>query len=310
MPSGKVVKPPPTFSFINLGHEATETSWLKIHSGAARRHAAYWSGSGKHRRQSKTRMTGQQISYGTSLCNIDKDISSFQETTDAADETVAPFARRRGFKKRKDARAITSLVETRLESPRYVEYDNLRYFPAVPSGISAIASSFVAGKSIFKFCGESFVTRYFTADHEDNPIMFSAYLLLSYAHNMALTGHGSKTVLLQLKGQVIHLISSKMISSHGLLSPRCLTAILALGAPIVSLISQELPKSLSMLEYINVSGLEDFLCCEFAHIAHSAHEERTVHWNAMRKLFYKSNASFQDAESLTLLRYVSNCMNM
>ena len=133
--------------------------------------------------------------------------------------------------------------------------------------------------------------------------MFSGYLLLSYAHYMALTGRGTKTVLLELKGQVIRHISSQMKSSDCLLSPWCLTAILALGSPIVCLVSRDLPKRLSIWEYINATMEEDYLCCpESADTAQSALDERIVHRQAIRKLLFKSSISFQDTDSLALLK--------
>jgi hypothetical protein len=141
--------------------------------------------------------------------------------------------------------------------------------------------------------------------------MFSGCLLLSYAHSMALTGRGSKAVLLQLKGQVIRCISSKMNASNGLLSPRCLTAILALGAPIVCLVSQDLPKGVSIWEYINVSTRDDYQCCsDSADIAQIAFDEGMVHQKAMCRLLIKSSTGFQDTNSLALLQYLSNYVDM
>ena len=149
-------------------------------------------------------------------------------------------------------------------------------------------------------------------DHKDNIVLFDAFLLLSYAHHMALTGRGSKTVVLNLKGQVIRHIGTKMETSDGLLSPQCLTAILALGTSIVCLVSQDLPMRLNIWEYINASMQEDYLCClqESADKAQSALNERTVHRQAINKLLSRSKASFKDADSLALLQYVCNWMDM
>jgi hypothetical protein len=128
---------------------------------------------------------------------------------------------------------------------------------------------------------------------------------------MALTGRGTKTVLLELKSQVIRRISAKMKFSDSLLSPRCLTAILALEAPIVCLMSQDLPKSLSIWDYINASMRHDYLCCqESADVAYAALDERIVHRQAMHRLFLKSFAGIQDAVGLALLQYISNSINM
>ena len=148
-------------------------------------------------------------------------------------------------------------------------------------------------------------------DDEDHSIMSSACLLLSYAYSMALTGQGTKTVLLALKSHVIQRLSAKMKSSNGLLSPRCLTAILALAAPIVCLVSQDLPKRLSMWDYLMASMQDNYLCSpESAETAQRALHERMVHRQATRRHFVHTKVGFQDADSVALLRYISNCINM
>ena len=164
---------------------------------------------------------------------------------------------------------------------------------------------------MLEFCGEGFVKQFVFLDHEDYPIMLSGCLLLSFAHSMALTGLGSRAILLELKGQVIRRISAKM-KSDGLLSPWCLTAVLALGATIVCLISHDLPKRLSIWEYNNATMEDSYLCCcpEFVDKAQSALAERIVHRQAMQKLLCRSKASFNNAHSLALLQYISNFVNM
>ena len=295
MPSRKHIKPPPTFSFVTLEFEAKETRWLKIHSGAVRSHSAYWGGPARHRRQAKKHTAEQQGDTNTTT-HVD-----------------GKSAFGRGSTKRKDVKAITvtPIRAAGSGSPRYIEPDNLHYLPSGASDIRALGPSFAAGLSTFKFCGERFVKQFVMLDHADYSIMFSGCLLLSYAYSMALTGQGTKTLLPELKGQVIRHISARMKASNGLLSPRCLIAILALGAPIVCLVSQHLPKCLSICEYITASMDEDYLCCqESADTAQSALNERIVHRQAIRRLFFRSNASFQDADSLALLQYVSNYMNL
>ena len=252
MPSSKKIRPPPSFSFVTTRLEADGVSWLKIHSGATRSHAAYWGGP---------------------LNNNHHD------------------------------------NKTRPPSPQHIRCDNLEYLPFIPSEIRAADSAFSTALLIFEFFGDGFMKHFAMSNHEDYPIMFSGCLLLSYANSMALTGRGTKTLLLQLKVQVIRLISTKMRSSDGSLSPQCLTAILALGAPIVCLVSQDLPKSLIISEYIKVSTQEDFLCCSAsADTAKHALEERIIHRRAMRKLFSKSTASSGKADKLA--QYISNSMNM
>ena len=189
----------------------------------------------------------------------------------------------------------------------------MQNLPSISSGIETMNSSpFSSGLPIFEFCGESFVKQFVMLGHEDYSVLFSALYLLSYAHYMALTGQGSKTVVLELKGQVIHRIGAKMETFNGLLSPRYLTAVLALGTAIVCLVSQDLPMHLNIREYIDASMKEDYLCClpESADKAHHALDEQIVHRQAMHELLLKSKAGFKDAESVALLQYVSNWMDM
>ena len=165
--------------------------------------------------------------------------------------------------------------------------------------------------SSLKFFGESFVKQFLMVDHEDYSIMLSGCILLSQANDMALSGSGTKATLLELKGQVVTKINVKIDATHGLLSPQCLLAILALGSPIVCLVSQELPHSLSIWDYINVSQYADYLCCaSSAETAQKALHERKVHSQAMYNLFSKISGHFSDQASIPLLLYLSNSMEL
>ena len=207
--------------------------------------------------------------------------------------------------------AISDVLPPRIGSHSLgqIELDNLQNLPPVPFELrSVISASFSSGLPIFEFCGEGFVKQFIMLDHQDYSVLFNAFLLLSYAHCMALTGQGSKTTVLDLKGQLIRRIGKKMETSEGSLSPWYMTAILVLETPIVCLVSRDLPMRLSMSEYIHASMQEDYLCClqESADKAQSALDERIVHRQAMNEILNKSKAGFKDAHSLALLQYVCN----
>ncbi|KAI9739983.1 MAG: hypothetical protein M1818_005039 [Claussenomyces sp. TS43310] len=314
MPSRKKRKSsPPNFSFVTEVFEAKENTWLKMYSGSARRHAAYWGGSARYQREGKRQFTEQQDNANTSVSDADeKDTSSRHNARPALGFFPTPTVRRRVPSKPTNAKAAALPHKTGFGYLHNIEPEHLPRLPSVPFDFRATASPFAAGLVTFDFCGEGFVKQFVMFDHEDYSIMLSGYLLLSYAHYMALTGHRTKTVLLELKSQVLRRIGAKLTSSDGWLSPRCLTAILALGAPIVCLASQDLPKGLSIWEYINASQQDDDVCCslESADTAQSAPKERIVHQQAMRQLFLKSKVRSRDADSLALLQYVSNYMNM
>jgi len=298
MPSRKKIQSQSQFSFVSSDFAPEDTSWLRTFSGAARSHAAYWGGSAKYQRQCKTQTAGRQ-----GLTNIritDKDSSLPNEAFGCF--SAAPIERQISVKPH-------NATDTSL--PSYLKPDYMQYLPPLPAEVRALGSAFAPGFSIFEFCGESFVKHFVMLDHEDYSMMFSGYLLLSYAHFMALTGQGTKTKLLKLKSEVIHRISEKLKCLDGLLSPHYLTAILALAAPVACLVSQDLPKGLSIWEYINASKQDSSLCCrEYAEVARKALDEQMVHQQAIRELLFKSSAGFQNAQSLPLLQYVSNSIMM
>lgn len=311
MPARKEIKPPPKFSFVTSVPAAKGGSWLKRHSSASRSHAAYWGGPVKYQDLRKKQVAGQQSDGGTSGSDTNINFTSCDAVKLVYGSFAAPTKSRRGSTKPKNANIIVPSMTARLEIPRNIKPSMLQYLPSIPSDLRAKDSPFATTFSAFEFLGEGFVKQFVVVDHEDYPLMFSGCLLLSYAYSMALTGKGTKTVLLELKSQVIRRISSKMKSSDGLFSPQGLIAILALGAPIVCLVSQDLPKCLSIWDYINVSAQEDWLCCTAsADTAQQALEERVVHRQAMCRLFSKSNTIYQDASNLALLQYVSNCVDL
>jgi hypothetical protein len=290
MPCRKKTKIRPNYSFVTVGYEPKEASWRKIHSGAARSHAAYWGGSAKQQRDNNARII---------TADTDMDSTSHLYSSPSLEYIDDLAIQYQGS-------------PTNFNPLCYNQYDDLQHLLTVPSEIQATGFPSTAGLATLTFCGEDFVRNFFTTDHEDYSIMFGGCVLISYAHSMALTGQGSKTILLHLKGQVIRRISARIKSSNGLLSPWCLTAILALAAPIVCLVSQDMPKNLTVWEYIIASVKDDFICgCpESAEKAQSAAEERVIHRHAIHKLLLKSLSSFQDTDSFAFLNYVSNSVDV
>jgi hypothetical protein len=287
MPCRKSTNGRSNFAFVTLGLELKNANWLKVHSGAVRAHAAYWGGSAKSQRGGARHIISHNPNEDSNLVRYDTE-KSVDDCTDTA-------IRQRG--------------SPPLSFPLYyIQSDRLQNLPTVPPEIRAAGFALGAYLATFKFCGDGFVKNFFTLGHENYSVMFGGYVLLSYAHSMVLTGQGSKAILLRLKGLVIHHISERIKSTSGLLSPWCLTAVLALASPIVCLISQDLPQNMTVREYFDASVEDNFQCCcpESAEITHHALEERAVHQQAMRKIFCRSHAYFQDAVNLAFLRYISN----
>ena len=305
------MKPPPSFAFVTLKLEGQAVSWLKVHSGAVRSHAAYWGGPMRRKRQEKKRNAADQRAGPNVVAVADEAPGPAKDVKPVLGCFSAPNVEGGGCPKRKNALTVCPCLKADCKSPRHIELDSLQYLPPAASEIAAASSRFLPAISIFKFLGDGFVNQFLRCEHEDYSVMFISSLLISYAHSMALTGQGTKKALLELKGNVFRCLSAKMRSSSGVLSPHCLTAILALATPIVSLVSQDLPYGVSLSDYLNASMRAHSMCCqEFADAARRALHERVVHRRAMRTLFADSNARFRDADSLGLLRYVSNCVDM
>ncbi|KAL6886844.1 hypothetical protein GGI43DRAFT_275340 [Trichoderma evansii] len=307
MPLRKHTKPPPRFTFVTPEFEGNEIRWLKTHSDAARSHAAYWGGPAKRQWQ-----VNEESEAKKEDAPVHDTITGKRSRRRNANLQFYCFAaqtiQRHGATKLKNTKAMSSKAE--YDMPRYTEPNYARCLPSLIAERRGSGASSV-GLTAFKFYSEDFIRRFVMVDNKDCPMILSSCLLLSYAHYMALTGYGTTTVLLELKSQVMHCLSANMTLSHGLLSPRCLTAIVALGAPIVCLVSRDMPQGLSIREYINATLEEDHLCNqESAAIVQCSLEEQIVHRQALSKLFLKTSAKFQDADSLALLQYISNYINI
>jgi hypothetical protein len=314
MPSRKSIKPPPNFSFVPMDFEEKEVNWLKAHTRSFRSHAAYWGGSIKYQKESKKPIAEPQSNDATTtVLKTDSGLSCRDGAKAISDCFIVSTQRHRKYKRQKNANGNILPSKVGSEVIRCIdsEFNDLQYLPPGFPGNGATGSRFADTRIMFEFFGHDFVRNFIISDHQDSLTMLSACRLLSYAHSMALTGIGTKIMILELKSHVIQNLTVKLKASNFVLSPQCLTAILALSAPIVCLVSQDLPKCLSMWDYLIASMQDDNICCpESAETAQRALHERILHRHATRRLFDSSSARHQDAESATLLRYVSNCMNM
>ncbi|KAF2672740.1 hypothetical protein BT63DRAFT_135270 [Microthyrium microscopicum] len=298
MPSRKKkIKPPPNFSFVTIEYKQNQTSWRQVYSGAARSQAAYWGGTGKHEERTKRDDGVQQGAVKPKPSNEHE--SCFP---DIGEQHI----------RRKNTRSIIVRHNAGAQIPRHMEPDNLQYLPSITTRARSPGSTFATDLTTFEFCGEGFMKRFVLLDHPDSPIMFDACVLLSYAHAMALTGHGSKKILFELKGQVMQRLTASMNSSGGFLNPRALIAVLALGSPVVSLTSQDVPYGLPMWEFIHTTANPSSFCCrpDSADNAKKGHGEQLVHRQAMYKFLLSAKQESEDVEGLELIKYVSNCANI
>ena len=308
MAGGKHTKSYAQFSFVSLGTDVKDVNWFTTHSRASRSHAAHWAKSCKQRMpcENQVRVSDRAnttlvfASHQSSLA--EKGESSQHHITGARPPYRTP---------RKPKKKIAKIVSSKREPRRLhdAEHENLGHpFLAGPS--VAVLGLSRSNSFLLEFLGPEFIRKFIVSDHEDHLVLIDGSLLLSYAYRMALTGKGSRTGLLELKSKVFHHLGTR-IASGSKLSPRVLTAVLALGSPVVCLVSQDLPKHLTLLEYIDTSTQGDCLCSkEFANVAQHAIRERATYLHAMRGLLSLSNSLRYDANSLALLRYICNCMEL
>ena len=241
--------------------------------------------------------------FASDQSSLSENGESFQRQITAA---RPPYRRPRKPKNKIDEN-VSSM--RKLRRPRGAEHENLGHlFRAA----SPVAISGIFGNNVFllEFLGQEFTRQFIFSADEDRLVLADGSLLLSYAYRMALTGRGTRTELLELKSKVFHHVGTRL-ASESVLSPWVLTAVLALGSPVVCLVSQDLPQHLTLSEYINTSSQGDCLCSEeFANVARHAFRERTTYLHTMRGLLSLSKKLRYDSNSLALLSYVCKCMEM
>ncbi|KAL6690903.1 hypothetical protein J3F84DRAFT_403938 [Trichoderma pleuroticola] len=307
MPLRKHTKPPPRFTFVTPEFEGNQMRWLKTHSDATRSHAAYWSGPAKRRWQASKESNKKEDSASARGTFVDE--RSYPHTAQVEPHySAAQNSQCHGSTAATDRKTLPSRGDS--STFRHIEPTGSRCPQALPPGLKE-TNSLSVDLTVLKFYNEDFMRKFVMVDNADSTLIFTSCLLLGYAYHLALTGQGTMMILLELKSQVIRHLTAKMHISDGLLSPRCLIAILALGAPIVCLVSRDLPRCLRIGESINMMLDDDCLCSEeSAVIARTSLNEQVVHRQALRRLFLKARVNFQDSESVALLQYISNYMNI
>lgn len=282
-----------------LGPDVKGVNWLKTHTSVARSHAAYWGG--PHEDRSEEQGNPPDPAFTDAEAEATKHVRCSGGVVAAR----LPTYRHRG--KLKNDEAVRWEARLRSSDPRPC---HSRGSPSIPRELKPI-DLFGAELSPRSFLGEGFVKQFVMSDHEDHALLLDSCLMLSYAYRMALTGRGTKAALLQLKSRIFRCLTARIEAWDSLLRPRCLIPVLALGAPVVCLVSQDLPGRMSFSDYISASTLDGGLCCvEFANIAGRALQERLRYWQVISRLLCDTIKTPQDADGFALLRYISNCMNM
>jgi hypothetical protein len=73
MPRRQILKPLPKYSFINVDPKGDDISWLKVHSGSVRRHAAYWGGAGRYQNEDEKKSVEEHDDTVVTVSEVEND---------------------------------------------------------------------------------------------------------------------------------------------------------------------------------------------------------------------------------------------
>jgi hypothetical protein len=279
---------PPLYSFVMLEPQSQSGNWTKVVSGSARSHAAYWGGPSQVRRKARAQKPRTAAECG---CRNVLELERLQGAKDMKeDQKLVPGY----FPLPRSISGIQSLA--------------LQTFPISSSVMDTVTdSSFANSHYLLSFLDSTFIQR---SSHDDSSLILDSFLLLSYAHYMALTGSGAKSKLLSLKDEVIKGVGKKLKSTTNVPDLSSLIGIQALQTPIVCLVTQELPHNLNVRDYVLQSITGE--CCSptSAATASESLSERVVHQQFLETAICNINIASMDSEAIAPFTYVSNSMKM
>jgi hypothetical protein len=276
------------FSFVVLEPKPEKGNWTKVVSCSARSHAAYWGGPTQVRR----RVRGPKPSTAA----------------EGGDRAVLEPVRLKSAKAAKENQKSVPAQYPLLRSMAGIQSIALKTFPISASVMDAVTdSSFANSHYLLSFLDSTFIQR---SSYDNTSLILDSFLLLSYAHYMALTGSGTKPKLLNLKNEVIKGVSTKLKSTPKSPDLSFLVAIQALQTPIVCLVTQELPQNLNVREYVLHSMTGE--CCSPASAATASESlnERIIHQKFLETTLCNTNTALLDSEAMAPFTYVSNSMKM
>lgn len=233
----------PSITFINSGKGFPD----RLDSRAARQHAAYWSapprrwqplqGSGGSPEQ-----LNQHDAEGPGNFTSRHQQSPSFMTEDAQFASIVQHARRLQSKSPSPATDIFYLR---------ADFDAFDVLPSPMCGPNTSRDLGALKAEMLRFFGERFVQGILLRDPEHCQIMFTGCLLLSSAHQIAMTGKGSQVGLMELKGELIRAVNAAISTLERPAKLEILIAVLILGMPLVSLVTNQVPGCIPLRDYID-----------------------------------------------------------
>lgn len=256
----KKIQVKPSFTFVN-----TQTAKFPDRR-AARQHAAYWSKASR-RRPKVTGASGTIVTPPESATNDDGECEYKNENLETSNHESqhALCARtdkhsfpspRPAQRRRKPPSLVMSTRSQSASLPLWnylssgAKLDTFQVLPRLQceSKIPGILDPMKA--TLINLFGVHFVRNVVLRDSEYCSVMFAGCLLLCSAYQFALTGKGSRLMLMRLKDEAIREVNRALSSVDGRARMETLVTVLILGMPIVCLFTNQLPQYLDMEEDI------------------------------------------------------------
>ncbi len=174
-------------------------------------------------------------------------------------------------------------------------------FGALPQGTSenrqAVAMSSVK-RHVSNFIGQDFLTQAITGNDGRSQLLYSASMLLAYAHYTALTGRRAGPELLELKGDVLRSVNAALTKSPNTVSLDVGFGIATLSLQVVGIATAQSSALPSRARREGTPEEEDEVAAD-----HTALRDHLMHRNTMIKLL-KDVWSKQDLRTARVGRYL------
>lgn len=163
--------------------------------------------------------------------------------------------------------------------------------------------------STTSFFGFDFFSKHLEDTLADMNTFSLACSTVATAYRLATTGSGCRTSVLNSKAEVLKAVSQRVI--QGSLSSYTLGSMLMMGAPILCLVTHDLPDGLDIMSYIEVTKGPNSLCCaNWADAAQTPMQERYFHWKGMQEGLRVLEAEKQNRRDSGLLKYLNKYMSL
>lgn len=233
----------PSITFINSGGRFPD----RLDSRAARQHAAYWSAAPR-RCQPPQGSGGSPEQFNQLDVEGPGNFTGGHLQSPSFMTEDAQFASIVQHSWRPQSKSPSPATDTFYLRGDFDAFDVLPS-PVCGPNTSRDLGTLKAG--MLRFFGERFVRGVLLRDPEHCQIMFTSCLLLSSTHQIAMTGRGSQVGLMELKGELIRAVNAAISTLERPIKLEVLIAVLILGMPLVSLVTNQVPGCIPLRDYID-----------------------------------------------------------